>query len=383
MIKAKIIADSKSPQGHRLTTFVVTFPRIVLSELNTHRMFSRNSASSRAIPFEKMVKSVEDNPFIPIAFQKDHKGMQGNEYIIDEAQIDSCIKTWLTARDLAVQQAIILNQGCAVTKQLCNRLLEPFMWHTVILTTSEEGLENFFKQRCSQYELKHYKHEDDTHTGRSRKEVIQSIKNKHGEEKTKTWMIENMSDLEWLQLNKGQAEIHISMLAECMWDAYNESTPKQLQVGEWHIPFNDVDANDEQVDKILDSWINDKSSHFPTAWNFENLKIKIATAKCARVSYTVVGDNKEHSYEDDIKLHDRLISMMHWSPLEHICRVMNEDEYYGAIKGLNFDGYFQYRENNEATHIMIETSLKLDDERFGWCNNIRGFIPYRYMVENK
>ena len=80
MIQAKIIADSKNKFGNRITTMIVTIPRIILAEFNTHRMFSRNSASSRAIPFEKMVKSVKENPFIPIAWQKDHKGMQGTEY---------------------------------------------------------------------------------------------------------------------------------------------------------------------------------------------------------------------------------------------------------------------------------------------------------------
>lgn len=68
MIKAEIIADSLNLQGDRLTTFKVTFPRYILAELNTHRAFSRNSASSRTIPFKKMVKMVEDNPFIPIAW---------------------------------------------------------------------------------------------------------------------------------------------------------------------------------------------------------------------------------------------------------------------------------------------------------------------------
>lgn len=67
MITAKVVADSKNEFNNRITTMVVTFPRYILAELNTHRMFSRNSASSRAIPFEKMVKSVEENPFIPIA----------------------------------------------------------------------------------------------------------------------------------------------------------------------------------------------------------------------------------------------------------------------------------------------------------------------------
>jgi len=71
MFQCKIIADSKSPQGERLTTFLVTYPRIIHAEMCRHRMFSRNTASSRAIPFKKMAKDVEENPFIPIAWQKE------------------------------------------------------------------------------------------------------------------------------------------------------------------------------------------------------------------------------------------------------------------------------------------------------------------------
>jgi thymidylate synthase ThyX len=106
MYKSEILADSLSPQGDRLTTFKVTFPRIVLAEFNTHRMFSRNSASSRAIPFKKMVKMVEENPFIPIAWQKDHKGMQGTEYFTDSINIEGCNYEWLKARDKAYSKAL-------------------------------------------------------------------------------------------------------------------------------------------------------------------------------------------------------------------------------------------------------------------------------------
>lgn len=151
MISAQIIADSKSIRGERLTTFLLTFPRIILSEFNTHRMFSRNSASSRAIPFKKMVESVETNPFIPIAWQIDHKGMQGTEYKTGLSEIQLCINKWLEARDNAVQSATLLNKTDLVTKQLCNRLLEPFMWHTVICTSTD--FLNFFKLRCPEYTI--------------------------------------------------------------------------------------------------------------------------------------------------------------------------------------------------------------------------------------
>ena len=103
MIEAKIIADSICPKGHRITTYILTFPRMILAELNTHRLFSRNSASSRAIPFNKMVEVVKENPFIPIAWQKDHKGMQGTEYWTTD--IDKLELEWLQARNKAVFQA--------------------------------------------------------------------------------------------------------------------------------------------------------------------------------------------------------------------------------------------------------------------------------------
>ena len=72
-INAEIVADSLDPRGNRLTSLLITFPRIILAEVNTHRMLSKNTSSSRAIPLKKMIEAVENDPFIPIAWQKDHK----------------------------------------------------------------------------------------------------------------------------------------------------------------------------------------------------------------------------------------------------------------------------------------------------------------------
>jgi len=149
MYECKIIADSLNPQNDRLTTFVLTYPRIIHSEMMTHRLFSRNSASSRAIPFNKMVKMVEENPFIPLAVQYDHKGMQGSSYF-GEREYEAFVASWLHQRDLAVRSAQQLH-GQGATKQLCNRLLEPFMYHKVIVTATE--FENFFKLRNPVYEI--------------------------------------------------------------------------------------------------------------------------------------------------------------------------------------------------------------------------------------
>jgi hypothetical protein len=224
MIKAEVVADSLSPQGDRLISLLITFPRIILAEVNTHRMLSKNTSSSRAIPFEKMVEAVQNDPFIPIAWQKDHKGMQGTEYLTGEFEIQEAKATWLIARDKAIKEATNLNR-IDVTKQLCNRLLEPFMWTTMLITGSRKGWDNFFNLRCPQYE--------DQITGKivkSRKEI--SPLNEYGE------YPKYFDDtLGWLQINKGQAEIHMMALAEEIYDAMNESTPKQLQAGEWHLPM--------------------------------------------------------------------------------------------------------------------------------------------------
>ena len=151
-IRAEIVADSVDARGNRLTSFLITMPRIILSEVNTHRMLSKNTSSSRAIPFEKMVEAVQNDPFVPIAFQKHHSGMQGSEYISTEEGIYVCKRGWLEARDNAIKQAQWL-YSCNVTKQLCNRLLEPFMWTTMLITGSKEGWDNFFELRNSVYEI--------------------------------------------------------------------------------------------------------------------------------------------------------------------------------------------------------------------------------------
>lgn len=278
MITAEIVADSLNPVGNRLTTFVVCLPRIVLAELNTHRAFSRNSASSRAIPFEKMLERVKNDPFIPIKFQKDHKGMQGIEYFEGEEH-EQCVKDWLAARDLAVKAATSFSLN--VTKQLRNRLLEPFLWHTVILTSSD--FENFFALRA---------HKD--------------------------------------------AEIHIQALAYKMLDAYNNSMPKQLQKGEWHVPFGDK----MDLQRVYDLH-NSKDIKFTSVFvnkRMEEIQIKIAVARCARISYNTFEGKDD--YNADIKLCEKLFggTPKHLSPTEHVAQAQDNSNFIG-----NFCGFKQYR----------------------------------------
>jgi thymidylate synthase ThyX len=141
---ARILADSISPAGVRLTTLEVTFPRIVLAEFNTHRVFSRNSASSRAIPVERMLAMVCEHPYVPSEWGQNQKGMQA-EQLLDPREASKAEAVWLQALYAAVDQAQRL-LDCGVHKQLTNRLLEPFLWHTVIVSSTEWS--NFFHLRC-------------------------------------------------------------------------------------------------------------------------------------------------------------------------------------------------------------------------------------------
>lgn len=323
MIKAQIIQDSISEEGNRITTYVLTYPRIIHSELMTHRVFSRNSASSRAIPFEKMVKMVEENPFTPMAWQKSHKGMQGSEYITDKLEILNCENMWLLARDQAVDSAKRLHSVSNVTKQLCNRLLEPFLYHTVILTATD--FEGFFNLRCPQHDL------GDGKFHKSKEDALQYVKEVMGLDILDGLFL---TKLDWLNSNKGQSEIHMMDLSEKMYDAYNQSVPRVLAEGQWHIPFGD-NIHIDGVQGIRFTLQDGSTKYCEAKWVTDE-KIKIATARCARISYGTFEGKID--YEADIRLHDRLIKSGHYSPTEHCALNQGDSKYYA-----NFKGWKQYR----------------------------------------
>jgi len=141
--QAEILADSVSPDGVRLTTLWVTFPRFILAEVNTHRMLSRNSNSSRAIPPEIQIAKVCENPFVPETFNKRVKGMGiGNP--LEQKEAAEARHVWLDASVAACEAAEdLLQLDC--DKSRINRLLEPFLWHSAVISATEWS--NFFALR--------------------------------------------------------------------------------------------------------------------------------------------------------------------------------------------------------------------------------------------
>lgn len=274
---AKVIADSVSPTGDRVTTIEVTTHRFILAEFNTHRAFSRNSASSRAIPYQKMRAKALETPALPLSWPAEQKGMQGGEEAFPEAQREF-EAVWLTARDKAVQVADQLHE-MGLHKSVINRILEPFLPHTIIVSATD--WQGFWDQRC---------HPD------------------------------------------AQPEIRVA--AEVMRDAYNASTPLELEWGDWHLPYISDEERGEFPLKTrgLDTGVYEglKLLHI-------NPLLKISAARCARVSY-LTHDGKRDVYKD-IELFERLHTHTppHASPLEHVARAS-----YNYRKG-NFHGFQQLR----------------------------------------
>ncbi len=180
MDTANIICDSVSPAGHRLTTIEITIHRFILPEFNTHRIFSRSSASSRAIPVSKQIEKILSNTAEPCKFGVNKQGMQADQDLSGN-NLDKAKETWNKAMHSAVRSAEKLNE-LNVHKQIINRLLEPFMWHTVIVSSTE--WENFFNQRCSPL-----------------------------------------------------AQPEIKVVADAIREKYNNSSPKIIGDGEWHTPY--------------------------------------------------------------------------------------------------------------------------------------------------
>ncbi|CAB5220945.1 THY1 Predicted alternative thymidylate synthase [uncultured Caudovirales phage] len=183
-IKAEVVKDSVSKSGKRITTFLLQYPRFIHSEFMTHRAFSRNSSSSRAIPFEKQVEAIRRDLAQPTEYRANKSGMQAGEALNERVQ-NACQFLWKEAALKAIQFATDLHLF-GVHKQYSSRILEPFMHITVVVTATD--YDNFFALRY---------HE--------------------------------------------MAQPEIYELAAAMWEAYSGSKPTRRETGDWHLPFVDDD----------------------------------------------------------------------------------------------------------------------------------------------
>lgn len=331
-ISAKIIADSISPTGNRITTFELEYPRFIHSEFMTHRVFSRNAASSRAIPVNRAIELIKENTAKPVHWGKNQPGMSAKEecnetfpeylVVVDDegnAVFDAngvlqerlVHKTreeiWDEARDAAIYFASKFNEK-GYHKQIVNRLLEPFTHIKVVLTATE--LDNWF----------------------------------------------------WLRNHK-DAQPEIEALAKAMVDAFDNAThgPWELKPGQWHVPYymDGIWAPIQRTDKGVDGeWLASADTMVDINGNTLADALAVSSSCCAQVSYRRLDDSLEKARD----IFARLVESMppHFSPFEHQASPMVAD--------LGF-------EQAGVTHL----------DRYGnyWSGNFRGWVQHRQLIMDR
>lgn len=259
MIDAKVIADSVSPDGVRLTTIQARIHRFILPEITRHRVFSFSVGSSRAVPTKKIIEQVANDPAMPVFWGKNQPGMVADEeqsrlvYMPDHAVDDHWAflpdEAWKHAADAAVDIAQAYNAS-GYHKQIVNRLLEPFQWCDLIMTGTE--WDNFFKLRIDY-----------------------------------------------------AAQPEIREAAIKIRDAMEGSVPNLLMPNEWHLPY--VVGNDN-LNFVMSKYLNEET--------MLQDKTQCSAARVARVSY-LNHDQTNPNVEKDLKTASRLLEDGHWSPFEH------------------------------------------------------------------
>lgn len=292
-ISAKVIARSRIDAGvPDLITLQLRYPRFIHAEFMTHRVFSRNASSSRAIPVERMIQDVIDDPAMPVRWGANQPGMQDagdHDALVTIVPWDdhdpqpeelSAEEAWLVARDNAVELAQAFADA-GYHKQIVNRLLEPFGHISVVCTATD--WDNFFDLRC---------HPDADPTMRA--------------------------------------------LAEAMRDAIQASEPKVLRSGEWHLPY----VNQADIDQAYT--LCDEAEGASEI----DILVPLSVAHCARVSY-LNHDGTSPDIVKDLALADRLLASKHMSPFEHQATPWAEGVYKPHLSG-NFTGWYQNRKIIEA-----------------------------------
>ena len=267
-ISAKIIADSVSEHdGSRITTFELEYHRYVHAEFMTHRLFSRNAASSRAIPVDKALARINTQPATPTHWGKNQPGMQANEENNEPVTLTIDVKgkptavnmgkedAWQHAARSACSMARVFN-AAGYHKQIVNRLTEPFQMIKVVCTATE--YDNFFALRL---------HKD--------------------------------------------AQPEIQELARCMWEAREKSEPMSLQSGEWHLPYVEryIDKSSQSRHYYI---LDEKGKEIDLSLG---VALAVSASCCAQVSYRAL----DMSIEKAERIFKMLIESRpsHASPVEH------------------------------------------------------------------
>lgn len=271
-IAAEVIADSITPWGDRLTTFRLHYPRMILAELNTHRMFSRNSSSSRAIPVDKILNQMRNMPAMPVHWGKNQPGMQAKEECNKLVEIDGELmsreEAWKYAASLAAKCAKAFSNS-GYHKQCANRLGEPYHFMNTVVSATD--FPNFY----------------------------------------------------WLR-DHNDADPTIHELAAVMLEGHNLSEPEILRHGEWHTPYV-THYRDEFG--VLHYFTDGKEVDVETAK-------KISASCSAQASYRRLDTSIEKAIDIYDKLVGG--APLHASPFEHVAQPYCEDEHMTRTTSMHY-----------------------------------------------
>lgn len=307
MIKATVIADSvHHATSTRITTFELVYPRFIHSEFMTHRVFNRNASSSRAIPTSKFIEQVCNEPVMPSHWGRNQKGMQAEEEL-SPMEIKDAEFIWENAASAAAVYAEQLRRG-QVHKQIVNRILEPFTHIRVVVTSTSWA--NFYGLRD---------HED--------------------------------------------AQPEIRELAQAMRKAHNESTPRALLQGEWHLPYI---AYIDRVGACNYCKHQRITRDEPSREEVYGLLLKVSAARCARASYNNF-EGRPSTIEEDLGLFAKLVENqpIHASPTEHQATPM-----------LFGDKFI----NNQNPLTWEQGVTSMDREGKLYSGNLLDFIQFRKLI---
>ena len=295
MITAEVIQYSKCANtGKEIVTFELVYPRMVHAELMTHRMFSRNAASSRAIPISKVVEMVRDNPATPSHWGINQPGMQARQEFTGDA-LEQIQRLWDDAAYSAANfSEVMANMGAH--KQVANRVTEPYQWMKVVLTYTEGN----------------------------------------------NWY--------WLR-DHTDADPTIHELARKMWQAVSTKTPFVIYPGEWHVPYVNRVRDAGGLKYLTEIYISD--DNFESQWLTLEQALAVSSSCCAQVSYRLL----DLSLEKAMMIYGRLVESepVHASPFEHQATPMRKNPDFrskgithrdrdGKFWSANFQGYIQHRQ---------------------------------------
>jgi thymidylate synthase ThyX len=318
-IRATILAHSITAAGKEMTTWEVEYPRLILAELNTHRQLSRNSYSSRAVPFLKMLEQLDGEP---VRFGANQAGMQdkgedfnalvwmdilNQETGITENKPFYPKQAWGKVKNIIIKLAEAF-YAAGYHKQVYNRLLESFQMQKTVLSATET--DNFF----------------------------------------------------WLR-DDDAADPTIRELARVMREAKDQSVPSILAPGEWHLPYVDW-IRDERG---LSYYIEDVDKPGQVITLSLGDAIKVSCARCAAVSYR----NEGYGLVKSLEVYDRLVGTdrKHASAFEHQATPIQ------TTTGSYLNGADPRSWEAGISHM--------DRDYQFWSGNLCGWVQYRKLIPDE